>query len=49
VLADIDGPGVIRRIWMTFMAAPPQQMRAIWLEVFYDGASEPSVSVPCSR
>jgi len=47
VLADIDGPGVIRRIWMTFMAAPPQQMRGVWLEVFYDGATEPSVSVPC--
>jgi D-arabinan exo alpha-(1,3)/(1,5)-arabinofuranosidase (non-reducing end) len=47
VLADIDGPGVVRHIWMTFMPGPPQQMRGVWLEVFYDGASEPSVSVPC--
>lgn len=47
VLADLDGPGTIRHIWMTFMPAPPEIMRALWLEVFYDGASEPSVSVPC--
>jgi hypothetical protein len=46
-LADIEGPGVIRHIWMTFMAAPPEEMRAVWLEVFYDGADEPSASVPC--
>jgi hypothetical protein len=47
VLADIEGPGVVRHLWMTFMPAPPEQMRAVWLEVFYDGATEPSVSVPC--
>lgn len=47
VLADIEGPGMIRHIWMTFMPAPPQQMRGLWFEVFYDGASEPSISVPC--
>src|SRR5437764_6450648 len=47
VLADIDGPGTIRHIWMTFPPAPPEQMRAMWLEVFYDGATVPSVSVPC--
>ena len=46
-MADLEGPGVIRRIWMTFMPAPPEQMRALWLEVFYDGISEPSASVPC--
>lgn len=47
VLADIDGPGRIRHIWMTFRQAPPEQMRAVILEVFYDGRAEPSVSVPC--
>src|SRR5262245_59969611 len=47
VLADIEGPGGVRHIWMTFVPAPPEQMRALWLEVFYDGAEEPSVSVPC--
>jgi hypothetical protein len=45
-LADIDGPGVVRHIWMTFPPAPPEVMRAMVLEVFYDGAAEPSISVP---
>jgi hypothetical protein len=47
VLADIDGPGTIRHIWMTFLPSPPETMRALFFEVFYDGADEPSVSVPC--
>jgi hypothetical protein len=47
VLADIAGPGVVRHIWMTFPPARPERMRALVLEVFYDGADEPSVSVPC--
>ena len=47
VLADIDGPGRIRHIWMTFPLSPPEQMRAIWMELYYDGLTEPSISVPC--
>lgn len=47
VLADVDGPGTIRHIWMTFAPAPPEVMRSLWMEVFYNGADEPSVSVPC--
>ena len=46
VLADIAGPGTVRHIWMTFPPAPPETMRALTIEVFYNGASEPSVSVP---
>ncbi|MGH2759972.1 MAG: DUF2961 domain-containing protein, partial [Actinomycetota bacterium] len=46
-LADIAGPGVIRHIWMTFPPAPPETMRAMWMELFHDGADEPSVSVLC--
>jgi D-arabinan exo alpha-(1,3)/(1,5)-arabinofuranosidase (non-reducing end) len=46
-LANIEGPGAVRHIWMTFRRIPPQHMRAIWMEVFYDGATEPSISVPC--
>ena len=37
VLADITGPGVVRHIWMTLPPALPEQMRAVTLEVFYDG------------
>ncbi|HZN16111.1 MAG TPA: glycoside hydrolase family 172 protein [Acidimicrobiales bacterium] len=46
-LADLAGPGVIRHIWMTFPPAPPEVMRAMYIEVFYDDMTEPSVSVPC--
>lgn len=46
-LADLCGPGTLRHIWMTFPPASPEVMRAVWMEVFYDGADQPSVSVPC--
>ena len=46
VLADIDGPGTVRHVWLTIPPSPPEVMRAQVLEVFYDGADEPSVSVP---
>jgi hypothetical protein len=46
-LADITGPGTIRHVWMTFTPAPPEVMRAQWLEVFYNGERAPSMSVPC--
>lgn len=46
-LADLDGPGVLRHWWMTFPLAPPEVMRSLGVEVFYDGATSPSVAVPC--
>jgi hypothetical protein len=46
VLADLEGPGTIRHVWMTFPPARPERMRALVLEVFYDGAPEPSISAP---
>ncbi len=46
-LANIEGPGRVRHFWLTIPPMPPQDMRAMRLEVFYDGASEPSISVPC--
>lgn len=46
-LADLRGPGTLRHVWMTFQPAPPERMRGVWMEVFYDGADEPSISVPC--
>ena len=45
-LADIEGPGTVRHIWMTFPPAPPEVMRGLWFEIYYDGGREPSVSVP---
>jgi hypothetical protein len=46
VLADLEGPGTIRHVWMTFPPAPPERMRGLTLEVCYDGGSEPSISTP---
>jgi len=46
VLADVEGPGTERHVWLTIPPAPSERMRAVRLEVFYDGMAEPSVSVP---
>jgi len=47
VLADLAGPGTLRHVWMALLPGPPEAMRALWLEVFYDELDLPSVSVPC--
>src|SRR5262245_35027535 len=46
VLLDAEGPGTIRHIWFTIPPAPPERMRAVTLEVTYDGVDAPSISVP---
>ncbi len=46
VLADLTGAGTVRHFWCTFPPAPPEVMRALLLEVFYDGNDRPSISVP---
>lgn len=46
VLADLEGPGTLRHFWMTIPLMQPELMRGVRLEVFYDGAEAPSISVP---
>jgi hypothetical protein len=46
VLADLAGPGVVRHLWLTVPAGRPERLRALVLEVRYDGRAEPSVAVP---
>ena len=46
VLCDLDGPGRITHFWCTVPPAPPEQLRALIVEGFYDGMAEPSISVP---
>jgi hypothetical protein len=45
-LADIRGAGVIRRIWITISDRSPRMLRALRLEMFWDGAAVPAVAVP---
>ena len=45
-LADIRGAGVIRRIWITVSDRSPRMLRALRLEMFWDGAAVPAVAVP---
>ncbi|MCB1000336.1 MAG: DUF2961 domain-containing protein [Acidimicrobiales bacterium] len=45
-LADIEGPGTVRHVWCTVPPMRPDHLRALVLEVHYDGHDEPSVSVP---
>jgi hypothetical protein len=46
VLADIRGAGTIDRIWMTIEDRSPEALRGLKLEMYWDGASRPAVSVP---
>ena len=46
VLLDRDGPGVIRRLWITVASRDPHYLRRIALEMYWDGETEPSVLVP---
>lgn len=49
VLADIEGPGVIRHVWITVAdrtSAGPFVLRDLVLRAYWDGARLPSVEVP---
>ena len=46
ILADVHGAGIIDRVWMTFGERTPQTLRSLRLEIFWDGAKAPAVSVP---
>jgi len=46
VLADIKGAGIIDRMWMTIEDRAPDALRGLKLEIYWDGAATPAVSVP---
>ena len=46
VLAEIEGAGCIRHIWMTTRCYAPQYLRKLVLEMYWDGEENPSVRVP---
>jgi len=46
VLADVTGAGIIDRIWMTVDDRSPAMLRSLRLDIYWDGAATPAVSVP---
>lgn len=46
VLCDVEGPGVIRRIWFTLEDRSPEMLEGIYLNGYWDGEKEPSVCAP---
>ncbi|MBZ0302749.1 MAG: DUF2961 domain-containing protein [Anaerolineae bacterium] len=46
VLADIDGPGMIRMIWLTFPKRTPENLRSYVLRIYWDYQEQPSVAAP---
>lgn len=45
-LMDVDGPGVIRHIWITIPDRSPAAMRNMILRMYWDGSEVPSVETP---
>jgi len=47
VLADVTGTsGMVRRIWITIRDRSPEMLRGIRIDMYWDGADKPAVSVP---
>ncbi len=46
VVADIDGPGTIRRMWFTMNDRSPVAMRSIRIDIYWDREKKPAVSAP---
>lgn len=42
----VKGSGMIRRMWFTINERKPEMLRGLKLEIFWDGAKKPAVSVP---
>jgi hypothetical protein len=45
-LLDIKGQGMINRIWITINDRSPEMLRSLKIEMFWDDAQKPAVSVP---
>ncbi len=45
-IAEIEGAGIIRHIWMTIATSEPYHLKKIVLRMYWDGETEPSVEAP---
>lgn len=46
VLMDYRGTGLVQRIWCTFDKRSPTMLRALRLQMYWDGSARPAVDVP---
>ncbi|MDP2338760.1 MAG: DUF2961 domain-containing protein [Bacteroidota bacterium] len=46
VLADLEGPGIIKHIWNTSASLNPFSARALVIRIYWDDSEKPSVEVP---
>jgi len=45
-LLEIEGPGIIQRMWFTVRDRSPEIMRSTRLQIYWDGESKAAVDVP---
>ena len=45
-LLEIEGAGIIQRMWFTVRDRSPEMMRSIRLRIYWDGEAKPAVDVP---
>ena len=45
-LLNIDGAGIIQRMWFTLRERSPEMMRSVRLRIYWDGETKPAVDVP---
>jgi hypothetical protein len=45
-LLEVEGPGIIQRMWFTVRDRSPEMMRSIRLRIYWDGESKAAVDVP---
>lgn len=46
VLLDLEGPGVVRRLWITVASSDPDYLRRLAVLMYWDDEEDPSVSAP---
>ncbi|MDN3668936.1 DUF2961 domain-containing protein [Echinicola jeungdonensis] len=45
-LLNFEGPGIIKRIWLTIGDRSPEMLRSIRIDMYWDRAEKPAVSAP---
>ena len=46
IFLDIEGPGIINRMWFTINDRKPDMLRGLVINMYWDGETKPAVSAP---